>query len=335
LNNSNVTIIAEAGVNHNGSLAIAKKLIDIAVDAGADIVKFQTFKAEKLVTEMAEKAEYQKVVKEKFESQFEMLKKLELSKKAHFSLLDYCKQKNIQFLSTAFDRESIDFLAELNIPVYKIPSGEITNLPYIRHIGFMGKPVILSTGMSTMDEVQVAMDVLIETGIKKKEITVLHCNTAYPTPIRDVNLKAMITMKKELDINVGYSDHTLGYEISLAAVAMGASIIEKHFTLDNKMQGPDHAASIQPNELKNMVISIRNIQNAFGNGIKSPTKSEKKNIVIARKSIVAKCQIIKGEELTDENLTVKRPGNGISPMEWDRILGQIADRTYQKDDLIR
>tara|TARA_B100000029_G_scaffold478921_1_gene525481 strand:+ start:107 stop:1114 length:1008 start_codon:yes stop_codon:yes gene_type:complete len=335
LNNSNVTIIAEAGVNHNGSIDTAKKLIDVAAEAGANMVKFQTFKAENIVTKIAEKAEYQKIYTEKSESQFEMLKKLELSKQTHFILIDYCKEKNIQFLSTPFDHESIDFLAELNIPLFKIPSGEITNLPYLRHVGRMGKPVILSTGMSTLGEIKEAINVLHKSGIKKKEMTILHCNSEYPTPIKDVNLKAMVTIKNELDINVGYSDHTLGVEISIAAAAMGAKVIEKHFTLDNSMQGPDHAASIEPHELKNMVMSIRNVEQSLGNGIKSPSNSEKKNITVARRSIVAKCQIIRGEKFTEKNLTVKRPGKGISPMQWDGLLGKIADKKYQKDELIR
>ena len=330
-----ITIIAEAGVNHNGSITTAKKLIDVAAGAGADLVKFQTFKAETLVTKQAEKADYQRNLDVKYESQFEMIKKLELDRAAHVELIKYCTGKNIKFLSTAFDNTSIDLLAELKIPFYKIPSGEITNLPYLRHIGRMRKPVVLSTGMATLEEVHAALDILILAGVKKDKITVLHCNSEYPTPMEDVNLKAMVTMRDELDIPVGYSDHTLGIEIAIAAVALGAIVIEKHFTLDRRLPGPDHAASLEPKELKTMVTAFRNIEKAMGNGEKKPSKSEKKNIDIVRKSIVAKETIKKGEQFTQNNLTVKRPGTGISPMEIDTYIGKRSDRKYQPNDFIK
>ena len=331
----NTTIIAEAGVNHNGSVDIAKKLIEAASEAGSDLIKFQTFKTESIITKKAEKADYQKDFTEKSESQFEMLKKLELDRTAHEELIQYCKKKNIQFLSTAFDHDSIDLLAELNIPLYKIPSGEITNLPYLRHVGKMGKSVIMSSGMATLQEVQSALAVLIETGTEKDRVTILHCNTEYPTPMKDVNLKAMLTIRDELGVNVGYSDHTLGIEVPVAAVAMGACVIEKHFTLDRNMPGPDHAASLEPDELKSMVSAIRNIEQALGYGEKKPSPSETNNIVVVRKSIVAKKDIKKGEVLSDSNLDTKRPGTGISPMEWDAYIGKFADREYQTDELIQ
>ena len=327
-------IIAEAGVNHNGSIDTAKKMIDVAATAGADLVKFQTFKAEALVTQSADKAEYQKNLTDASESQFEMIKKLELDRVAHEELIQHCKQKNIQFLSTAFDHDSIDFLAEMNIPFYKIPSGEITNLPYLRHVASMGKPIFMSTGMSTLEEVRVAMDVLLEAGVKKDDINILHCNTEYPTPVEDVNLRAMLTIESKLGVKVGYSDHTLGIEVAVAAVALGASVIEKHFTLNRTLPGPDHAASLEPKELKAMVTAIRNIEQALGDGVKSPSPSEKKNIPLARKSIVAKKLINKGKTFSKDNLTVKRPGTGISPMEWDKLLGRISNKDYNKDDII-
>jgi N,N'-diacetyllegionaminate synthase len=334
LNNKSIIIIAEAGVNHNGSIELAKILIDIAAEAGVDFVKFQTFKAETLVTQTADKAEYQKEITNTDESQFEMIKKLELDRKTHEELIDYCKIKDIQFLSTAFDQDSIELLAELNIPLFKIPSSEITNLPYLRYIGKMGKPIIMSTGMSTLDEVHNALNILIESGAKKDKITILHCNTEYPTPMEDVNLKAMITIRDELGVNIGYSDHTLGIEVPIAAVALEATVIEKHFTLDRNMSGPDHAASLEPEELKAMVTAIRNIEKAMGDGIKKPSSSEIKNMPIARKSIVAKNSIKKGELFTKDNLTVKRPGTGISPMEWDVLIGKKANKNYDVDDLI-
>ena len=328
-------IIAEAGVNHNGSIELAKKLIDVACEAKADFVKFQTFKAEKVVIRNAKKAVYQKNYSADDESQFEMIKKLELDKEAHEELIDYCKTKDIQFLSTAFDHDSIDLLDQLNMPLFKIPSGEITNLPYLRHIGKMGKPIIMSTGMSTLDEVHNALNILIESGAEKEQITILHCNTEYPTPMKDVNLKAMLTIKDELGVNIGYSDHTLGIEVAISAVAMGATVIEKHFTLDRNMSGPDHAASLEPEELKAMVTAIRNIEKAMGVGEKKPSSSETKNISVVRKSIVAKKSIKKGELFTEENLIVKRPGTGISPMGWDTVIGKVADSAYEMDDLIR
>jgi len=327
-------IIAEAGVNHNGSMESAKRLIDVAVKSGADYVKFQTFKAEKLVTQTADKAEYQKELTDTEETQFEMIKKLELNRAAHEELIQYCANKDIRFLSTAFDHDSIDLLAELDIPLFKIPSGEITNLPYLRHIGRMGKPIIMSTGMATLEEVRSALNILLKAGAKKDKITILHCNTEYPTPMEDVNMKAMLTMADSLGVNIGYSDHTLGFEVSIAAVVMGATVIEKHFTLDRNMPGPDHAASLEPDELKELVCSIRNIEKVMGDGIKKPSPSEEKNIPIARKSIVAKKPIELGELFLKENLTVKRPGTGISPMEWDTIINQKSNKNYQKDDLI-
>ena len=312
----------------------AKRLIDVAVEAGADYVKFQTFKAETLVTANAEKAEYQKGLTSADETQFDMIKKLELDRKAHEELMDYCNQKRIQFLSTAFDHGSIELLAKLDIPLYKIPSGEITNLPYLRQIGSMELPIIMSTGMSTLDEIRDALNILLEAGAKKDKITILHCNTEYPTPMEDVNLKAMITIRDELDVNIGYSDHTLGIEIPIAAVTMGAKVIEKHFTLDRSMSGPDHAASLEPEELKAMICAIRNIEKSIGDGVKKPSKSEVKNIDIVRKSIVAKKSIKTGELFSDENLTVKRPGTGISPMEWDNVLNKRSNKDFDIDALI-
>jgi N,N'-diacetyllegionaminate synthase len=335
LNNKSTIIIAEAGVNHNGSIELAEKLIDVAAEAGSDFVKFQTFKAETLLTQTADKAEYQKEITYADESQFEMIKKMELDRNAHDTLIEYCKQKDIQFLSTAFDRDSIDLLDELNIPLFKIPSGEITNLPYLRHIGKMGKPIIMSTGMSTLDEVHNALNILIESGAEKEQITIVHCNTEYPTPMEDVNLKAMITIRDELGVSVGYSDHTLGIEVPIAAVAMGATVIEKHFTLDRTLPGPDHASSLEPEEFKSMVQAIRNIEKAMGDGVKQPSTSERKNISIARKSIVAIKPIKKNEIFSEDNLTVKRPGTGISPMEWDSLIGKVSEKNYAKDDLIR
>ncbi len=329
-----VFIIAEAGVNHNGSVEIAKQLIDIAVEAGADAVKFQTFKAEKLVSKIAEKAEYQKQATDKIESQYEMIKKLELDVNAHKELILYCNQKGIIFLSTPFDHDSIDLLNDLGLEIFKIPSGEINNLPYLRAIGKLGKKVILSTGMSDIGEIEDALDILIESGTSKENVTILHANTEYPTPMEDVNLRAMQTIAETFKISVGYSDHTLGIEVPIAAVALGSTVIEKHFTLDKVMEGPDHKASLEPHELKEMVRVIRNIEKALGSGIKKPSNSERNNISIARKSITACRQIRKGEELNSNNITIKRPGNGISPMRWDEILGTIATKDYKTDDVI-
>ena len=329
-----VLIIAEAGVNHNGSIDLAKKLIDVAADSGADAVKFQTFKAENLATLYAKKANYQKNLTSQKESQFDMLKKLELNKEMHIELINYSKVKNIKFLSSPFDLESIELLKDLGLEIFKIPSGEITNLPYLRHIGKLNKKVILSTGMSNMDEIKNALDVLINSGTEKNNIIVLHANTEYPTPMEDVNLKAMLTIGKELDVNFGYSDHTLGIEIDIAAVAMGAICIEKHFTLNCNMEGPDHKASLEPDQLKEMVRTIRNIELALGSSIKKPSKSELANIQIARKSIVAKTKIKKGDILIENNITVKRPSGGISPMKWDEVIGTKATKNYKKDELI-
>jgi len=327
-------IIAEAGVNHNGSLDLAKKLVDVAVSARVDFVKFQSFVTEQNITLNAKKADYQLSSTDKSESQFDMIKKLELSHVSHKQLIKYCKESKIQFLSTAFDTTSLDLLNTFKIPFFKIASGEITNLPYLRYVGSMGKPIILSTGMSTMEEVESAIKILEYSGTAKENITILHCNTEYPTPIKDVNLKAMLTIRDKLDIKVGYSDHTKGIEVAIAAVAMGACIIEKHFTLDRNLPGPDHMASLEPEELKNMVKAIRNIEGAIGDGIKKASKSELKNIPIARKSIVAKKSIKKGELFTENNLTVKRPGTGISPMKWDLYIGKYSNREYDADDLI-
>lgn len=332
--NKKVFIIAEAGVNHNGSVELAKKLIDAAVEAKADAVKFQTFKAEKLVSKKAKKASYQKETTDKNESQFDMIKKLELDIETHKELMTYCRQKNIMFLSTPFDIESIDMLDSLGLEIFKIPSGEITNLPYLRHIGRLNKKVILSTGMADIGEIEDALNVLTKAGTKKRDITVLHANTQYPTPMEDVNLKAMTTIGRTFDIAYGYSDHTLGIEVDIAAVALGASAIEKHFTLDKSMQGPDHKASLEPHELKAMVKAIRNIEKAIGNGIKKPSKSEKKNIHVARKSIVASRDIKKGEIFDEANITTKRAGKGISPMRWDEVLGSVALKNYREDEPI-
>jgi len=327
-------IIAEAGVNHNGSIALAYQLIDAAKDAGADAVKFQTFNADSLVSKKAEKAEYQKKTSSTEEAQYEMIKKLELSVDDHKKLIDYCKNINIQFLSSPFDLDSIDLLNNLGLGIFKIPSGEIINLPYLRKIGKLNKNVILSTGMSDLGEIEDALDVLISSGTTKEKITILHCNTEYPTPFEDVNLKAMLTIKNSFGVKVGYSDHTKGIEVPIAAVALGAEVIEKHFSLDRNMEGPDHKASLEPNELKEMVKSIRNIEEALGNGIKKPSKSELKNKPVARKSLVAKKKIKKGELFTEENVGVKRPGNGISPMRWDEVIGKISNKDFNVDDLI-
>ena len=329
-----VFIIAEAGVNHNGSVDLAKQLIDVASDSGANAVKFQTFKAENLVVKNTQKAEYQKQTTNASESQFNMIKRLELDVETHKELIAYCQEKNIIFLSTPFDHDSINLLNDLNLQIFKIPSGEITNLPYLRHIGTLNKEVILSTCMSNLQEVEDALTILISAGTQKSNITVLHANTMYPTPMRDVNLNAMLTIQKELGVAVGYSDHTLGVEVDIAAVAMGASIIEKHFTLDKTMNGPDHKASLEPEELKSMVASIRNIEKAMGNNEKKPSPSESINIEVVRKSIVASQDIEKGEVLTERNITVKRPGDGISPMKWDSVIGSVAVKSYNSDDFI-
>ncbi len=325
-------IIAEAGVNHNGDIELAKKMIDAASEAGADAVKFQTFKADKIVSINAPKAEYQIENTNSTESQYQMLKKLEMDKETHLELIEYCKKKNIMFLSTPFDIDSINMLVELGIDIIKIPSGEITNLPYLREVARKRKKVILSTGMSNMQEVKDAVKVLKQNGTE--DITVLHCNTQYPTSMDDVNLRAMVSMREKLNLPVGYSDHTQGIEVPIAAVAMGATVIEKHFTLDKTMEGPDQKASLEPNELTEMVKAIRNIEKALGDENKDITESERDNLLIVRKSIVAACRIEKGDVYTEKNLTVKRPGNGISPMKWDEIIGKVADITYEVDEMI-
>ena len=329
-----VLVIAEVGVNHNGSINLAKKLIDAACSAGADAVKFQTFKAKNVVIKNSPKATYQKKFTNKKETQFDMIKKLELNERMHLKLINYCKKKNIKFISSPFDHESIDLLNDLGLNTFKIPSGEITNLPYLKHIGRLKKKVILSTGMSNIKEVKSALNILIKSGTSKKKITILHTNTEYPTPMRDVNLRAMVAMGKELDVNFGYSDHTLGIEVDIAAVAMGAKCIEKHFTLNRKMKGPDHFASLEPKQFKGMVNAIRNIELALGNSIKKPSNSEIQNMNIVRKSIIAKTKIKKGDLFNEDNLTIKRPGSGISPMRWDKIIGTKARKDYSKDDLI-
>ena len=327
-----VFIIAEAGDNHNGSYENALKLVDKAVEAGADCVKFQTFITENVISKFAEKAEYQKENTNAEETQFEMVKKLELSFDEFRKIKEYCDEKKILFLSTPFDLDSIDFLQSIDIPFWKIPSGEITNLPYLIKIAKTGKDIIMSTGMCQMEEIKEALEILKENGAGK--VTLLHCNTEYPTPFCDVNLNAMKTIKEECHVQVGYSDHTIGIEVPIAAVAMGACVIEKHFTLDKNMEGPDHKASLEPEELKEMVIGIRTIEKAMGNGKKCPSESEQKNIIIARRSIVANCDIKKGEILTEDKLYIKRPGNGISPMKWYEVIGKEAIKDFKKDELI-
>lgn len=331
-----VVIIAEAGVNHNGSLTNAFALVDAAVEAGVDYVKFQTFKADKLVSKSAKKADYQiQNTNNNQDSQLDMLKKLELSHENHEQLIAYCQKRNIKFFSTAFDLESLQYLKSIGLQLVKIPSGEITNLPYLRKASQLFDQVILSTGMCTMAEISSAVEVFTKEGVNIDNIIILHCNTEYPTPMQDVNLKAMLTIANEFGTKIGYSDHTLGIEVPIAAVALGARVIEKHFTLDNTMEGPDHAASLEPHELKSMVDAIRNIELAIsGNGEKEPSPSELKNIAIARKSIVAKEDIKIGAIFTDENITVKRPGTGISPMKWDQVIGKKASQDFKKDDII-
>jgi len=329
-------IIAEAGVNHNGDIDLAKKLIDAAVDAGVDFVKFQTFKANKIVSPNAKKADYQiKNTGEEVESQWEMLKKLELSDTDHQELISYCQKKSINFFSTAFDVDGISYLSSLGFNLFKIPSGELTNFPYLKAIAQTKKPVILSTGMANLDEIRAAIAVLITNGTKKEQLTVLHCNTEYPTPMYDVNLKAMLTIKKAFNVSIGYSDHTLGIEVPIAAVAMGATVIEKHFTLDRNLKGPDHKASLEPKELKDMVDAIRNIEKAIsGNGLKEPSLSEKKNIQIARKSIHLSKDLSMGSVITELDIIPLRPGDGISPMNWDKVIGKTVVRDIKKFDKI-
>ena len=329
-------IIAEAGVNHNGSIELAKQLVDKAVEAGVDYIKFQTFKASKLVTKAAKQAKYQqKNLGKEGDSQYQMLKKLELSPAEHEVLIEYCQQKGIKFFSTAFDFDSIEYLHSLNLGLWKIPSGEVTNYPFLERVATYNEPTILSTGMCDMEDVSAAVNALYANGLSKENLILLHCNTEYPTPFEDVNLKAMDALRNEFGVEVGYSDHTKGIEVPIAAVALGATVIEKHFTLNCNMEGPDHKASLEPNELKAMVSAIRNIEKAVGgDGTKHVSDSEKKNIAIARKSIVAACDIKTGEVFTEQNLTVKRPGNGVSPMRWEEVLGQKAKRDFNEDDLI-
>lgn len=329
-----VRIIAEAGVNHNGDLALARQLIDVAAEAGADMVKFQTFSADRLVATHAPKADYQIQTTNAGETQHAMIRRLELTRDMHEALIAHCRSREIGFFSTGFDPKSIDLLADLGLDCFKIPSGEITNLPYLRHVGRYGKPVILSTGMATLDEVATAIEVLERAGTPRDRITVLHCNTEYPTPMADVNLRAMLTMRDVFGVAVGYSDHTLGIEIPIAAVALGATVIEKHFTLDRNLSGPDHKASLEPAELRAMVAAIRNIEQALGDGIKRPSPSEAKNRPVARRSLVAAREIRAGETFSESNLAVKRPGTGLSPMRWDEVLGHRAPRDFAPDELI-
>jgi N-acetylneuraminate synthase/N,N'-diacetyllegionaminate synthase len=319
-----IIIIAEAGVNHNGDIERAKLLIDVAVDAGVDYIKFQSFKADNLVSKSAKKAEYQRInINDGDDSQYAMLKNLELSHENHLELMSYCAERNIKFFSTAFDVEGVRYLNDLGLTFFKIPSGEITNYPYLKAVALCNKPVIMSTGMCLEAEIKDALDVLLKFGLKKENISILHCNTEYPTPMKDVNLKAMLSIQKTFGVPVGYSDHTLGIEVPIAAVAMGAKIIEKHFTLDRNLPGPDHLASLEPEELKEMVNAIRNIEAAIsGDGKKVPSQSETKNIAIARKSIYIKKNLVKGHVLTDEDLISLRPGDGISPMQWEHIVGR-------------
>ncbi|NBV71343.1 MAG: N-acetylneuraminate synthase [Burkholderiaceae bacterium] len=333
--NNKTLIIAEAGVNHNGDISLAKKLIDIAAQAGADIVKFQTFNADRIVTRTAKKANYQIKSTDSGESQHDMLNRLELTEAMHLELIAHCEMRNIDFLSTGFDIESIDLLSNLGIECFKIPSGEITNLPYLRHIGQLNKKIILSTGMSTLDDIESAIDILEHAGTPRTKITVLHCTTEYPTPMVDVNLRAMQSIHIAFGTVVGYSDHTQGIEVSIAAVALGAAVIEKHFTLNRNLPGPDHQASLEPEELNAMVKAIRNIELALGDGIKRLTPSEIRNISTVRKSLVARRAIKAGEIFTAENVTTKRPGTGISPMKWDKVLGKTAQRNFSLDELIQ
>ena len=327
-------IIAEAGVNHNGDLKLAKQLIDVAADAGADYVKFQTFSADRIVTKSADKAEYQEQSSDSSESQFEMLKRLELPVEMHLELIEHCEHRSIKFLSSGFDIQSVDLLVGLGLNLVKIPSGEITNLPLLRYIGSLGLPVILSSGMSTMKEIGDALLILEQTGLPRAQITVLHCTTEYPTPMGEVNLRAMNSIRKTFGVAVGYSDHTVGIEVSIAAAALGACVIEKHFTIDRSLPGPDHKASLEPRELIAMVKAIHNVDVALGSDVKEPTISEIKNMWVARKSILAGRKIEIGEIFSESNLIIKRPGDGVSPMKWDHLIGQIASHEYLPDEKI-
>ncbi|MEG1875965.1 MAG: N-acetylneuraminate synthase [Lachnospiraceae bacterium] len=327
-----VCIIAEAGVNHNGNISTAKKMVDVAKECKVDIIKFQTFQPELLVSRQAQQAEYQIKNTCKIESQLEMLRRLTLTEKEYIEIADYCKRQKISFLSTPFDRESIKFLKKFKMPFWKIPSGEITNYPYLVELAMTHQPIVMSTGMSNVEEIEEAIRVLQEHG--SGAIRLLHCNTEYPTPFSDVNLRAMQTLREKFCVEVGYSDHTQGIEVPIAAVALGATIIEKHFTLDRMMEGPDHKASLEPAELAEMVQEIRNIELAMGDGRKQPSESEQKNMLIARKSIVASKAIREGDIFTEDNITTKRPGSGINPMQWAEVLGQTANRDYEEDELI-
>ena len=330
-----VIIIAEAGVNHNGDINLAKKLVDAAADAGADFIKFQTFKAKNIVTKTASKAKYQILNSINNESQYEMLKKLELSETNHNELINHCNKRNIHFFSTAFDCEGLEYLNNLDLDFFKIPSGEITNFPYLKKISLIGKPVILSTGMCNMQEIDAAVKLLLSEKLKIEDITILHCNTEYPTPMIDVNLKAMISIKKKFNVKVGYSDHTLGIEIPIAAVAMGAKVIEKHFTLDRNLDGPDHASSLEPDELSLMVKSIRNVELAcLGNGLKIPSKSEIKNIKIVRKSMHIVRNMKKGQIINENDVAVLRPNNGLNPMEWNKVIGKKLTKNIRRGDCL-
>ena len=329
-----VIIIAEAGVNHNGNYELAKQLVVKAKEAGVDYVKFQTAKPELVISQFAEMADYQKTNTGTQESQLEMCKKIHLTFDDYKPLKAYCEEVGVKFMSTPFDMPSIDLLAEIGMDYMKVPSGEITNLPYLRKIAKLGMPVILSTGMSRIGEVEDALNILIDGGMKREDIILLHCNTEYPTPYEDVNLKAMLTLRDTFGVRVGYSDHTKGIEVPIAAVAMGAEVIEKHFTLDHNLPGPDHVASLEPDELKSMVIAIRNIEKAIGSGLKVVSNSEEKNIKIARKSIIAARDIKAGEVFTEDNLTVQRPGDGVSPMLWDSVIGTKAIRDFVYDEPI-
>ncbi|MBP3193948.1 N-acetylneuraminate synthase [Natronogracilivirga saccharolytica] len=329
-----IKIIAEAGVNHNGSMKLAEELIDAAAEAGADFVKFQSFRADGLVSKNAPKADYQNRTTDVTESQYDMIRRLELQVQDHERLISHCRSRGIGFLSSPFDHDSIDLLDRLGLDIFKVPSGDVTNLPYLRKLGALKKQVILSTGMADMKEVGDALQVLVSGGTPKSNITVLHCNTEYPTPFEDVNLRAMQAIKRTYDVNIGYSDHTTGIEIPLAAAALGATVIEKHFTLDRNMEGPDHKASLEPDELQQMVAGIWNVEKALGSETKKPSPSEAANIPVVRKSIVAATDIAKGDEFTEGNLAVKRPGSGLSPMLWDEVLGRKAEKDFMKDELI-
>lgn len=330
----NTFIIAEAGVNHNGSLELAKQLVQVASECGADAVKFQTFKVGSLVTKSATQADYQVLNTGKQESQYDMLSRLELNGNDHLELFSHCRRHNIEFMSTPFDSESIQLLTDLGVKRFKVPSGEITNYPYLRMIGAQNKKVILSTGMATLSDIEAALCTLIDAGMEKNKITLLHATTDYPTSMQDVNLRAMRTIAQAFQVQVGYSDHTCGVEVPTAAVALGASVIEKHFTLDKTLAGPDHKASLDPNELEAMICAIRNIEIALGDGFKMPISNELKNKNVVRKSIVAAAPISKGQLFTDSNLVAKRPGTGISPMKWNEIIGRVAIRDFAEDELI-